>query len=59
MHCLKHRFTFLMRTVPEISEQLRPLDAAVNELINSMLNGLHFSEEDRLLFSLPVKLGGL
>ena len=58
VHGLQHRFTFLMKTVPDISLQLQSLDEAVETFISCMLK-IQYNDNDRLLFSLPVKLGGL
>ena len=58
-HGLRHRYTFMMRTVPGISDQLKTLDNAINNFIRTLLRGYRFSDAERVLFSLPVKLGGL
>ena len=48
-----------MRTVPDISHLLIPLDEAINRFISTLLNGYNFNDTERQLFSLPAKLGGL
>ena len=58
VHGLQHKFTFIMRTVPDISQQLRVLDEAIDTFISCMLT-TPYSSSDRKLFALPVKLGGL
>ena len=58
VHGLQHKFTFIMRTVPDISQQLRVLDEAIDTFISCMLTS-PYSISDRQLFALPVKLGGL
>ena len=58
-HGLQHKFTYLMRTIPDIRDLLKPLDDAItNQLIKNLLNR-DCSELERSIFALPVKLGGL
>ena len=58
VHCLKHKFIFIMRTVSNISEQLEKLDQKIYEFIETILNGYKFNEDERTLYSLPEKFGG-
>ena len=58
-HGLKHKFTYLMRTIPNISELLKPLDVAINNFVKSLFNNYNFNETERLLLSLPPKFGGM
>ena len=56
----KNKFTFIMRTIPNISEELKRLDKAIDEyLLYYILNGYKFTYTERLWFSLPPRLGGL
>ena len=48
-----------MRTIPGISELLKPLDEAIDNFIKILLQGYTFNIDERLLFSLPAKFGGL
>ena len=48
-----------MRTIPNISYLLKPLDDAINSFIKFLFNGYDFSETERELWSLPAKYGGL
>ena len=49
-----------MRTIPNISANLQPLEAAIREeFIPAILNGYLCSDLERRLFSLPTKYGGL
>ena len=48
-----------MRTVPNISPLLKPLDDEIDIFIKTLLNDHQFSKEERLLYSLPPKFGGL
>ena len=49
----------MMRTIPNISGKLKVLDKAINKFITFLLNKHSCSRTERILFSLPVKLGGL
>ena len=56
----KHKFNYFIRTIPGISELLVPVEDVIrHKLIPSIFNGRQCSDDERLLFSLPVKLGGL
>ena len=48
-----------MRTIPNISALLKPLDKKIDEFIKVLLNDHNFNHDDRLLYSLPAKKGGL
>ena len=57
---LQHKFTYVMRTIPDISDNLRELENAIrNNLIKAILNGYIVNDLERLLLTLPVKYGGL
>ena len=53
IHGLRHQFTFVMRTIPNISELLKTLDQAIYSFIRVLLNGYTFNNYERALFSLP------
>ena len=56
----KHKVTYLMRTTPNISEELRRLDDAINnKLIPFFTENKLCGNDERLLLSLPTKLGGM
>ena len=56
----KHKMTYYMRTIPQISELLTPLDEVITtELIPAITGGYICSKSERSLLSLPPKLGGL
>ena len=58
--CIRHRYTYLMRTIPCIDDFLQPLgDAIRHKLIPALTEGRSCSDDDRILLSLPVRLGGL
>ncbi|XP_057302766.1 uncharacterized protein LOC130636933 [Hydractinia symbiolongicarpus] len=56
----KAKLTFLLRTVPDIKKLLQPIETVVrNEFIPAITGGHLCSENERLLLSLPTRLGGL
>ena len=56
----KHNVTYLMRTTPNINEELRRLDDAINnKLTPSFMENKLCGKDRRLLLSLPTKLGGM
>ena len=59
-NCLRHQYTFYMRTIPGISELLQPLELAIrHRLIPAITEGRMCTDDERILFSLPVRLGGM
>ena len=58
--CIRHRYTFYMRTIPGIEALLQPLENALrNKLIPALTDGRHVSDDERKLLSLPPRLGGM
>ena len=58
--CLRHRYTFYLRTIPGISDLLQPLENAIRlSLIPALTDGRRVTDDERLLLTLPVRLGGL
>ena len=58
--CIRHKYTFYMRTIPNISELLQPLESAIRlHLISALLEGRMCSDDERCLLSLPIRLGGM
>ena len=57
---IKHRWTFVMRTVPNIEHLLMPLENTIKENLIPALAGRHYpSVRDREIIALPPRLGGL
>ena len=49
-----------MRTIPNLSNHLQPLEDAIrNCFLKTLFNGYICSNSERLLFSLPAKFDGL
>ena len=60
IHGEMHRFTYFLRTIPNMSEFLKPLDDAIdNKLLPAIIGSTNISEVDRNMYSLPIKSGGL
>ena len=54
----QHKYTFAMRTIPDISTYLKELDKAIDEyLIKPLLNGHNFSYSERQWFCQTWRLG--
>ena len=54
----KHKPSYIMRTIPDISDQLNQLDEVItSEFIPAITGGIHCSNIERKLLSLPSKLG--
>ena len=59
INSLSRRWTYLIRTLPDISEQLVPLEDAIKESLIPALVGRNISALEREIFSLPTKFGGM
>ena len=59
-HGLSSRWTYLSRTIPDISPLLQPLEEAIHQhLIPAITGRPSCSNEERDLLALPVRLGGM
>ena len=57
---LKHRWTYLTRTVPGISDLMKPLEDRIRQnLIPALTNQKQHSDVERNLLALPPRMGGL
>ena len=57
---LRHKFTYAMRTIPNTSQLLQPVENAIrNMLIPALTEQQQISDADRNLIALPIRLGGL
>ena len=59
MFGLRHRWTYLLRTLPDISPYLEPLERAIADLLVPAITEHVTTQEERDLLELPVRLGGL
>eukprot|EP00794_Sanderia_malayensis_P018637 gene18637-biopygen15703 len=56
----RHKFNYTLRTIPCLNEHLNPVEDVIrHKLIPALCEGRSCSDDERLLLSLPVKLGGL
>ncbi len=56
----QHKYTYFLRTIPNISSLLKRLDSAINEhFLKPILGGHMFNYAERIWLSLPPRLGGL
>ena len=58
-HGLRHKFTYFLRTIPDISDNLKPIDELISDQFIPTLFGCPISPLERQIFALPVKYGGL
>ena len=56
---LKHRWTYFIRTLPDIQDLLEPLEEAIAQVLIPAIVERKFSQLDREVLALPVRLGGL
>ena len=57
---LRHRYTYVMRTVADIGAIMQPLEDAIRyKLLPALTEGREVSDMERDLISLPPRLGGL
>ena len=53
------KFLYFLRTIPDMQEYIKPLDALIrNEFIPTLLQAI-ITDQDRVLYSLPEKHRGL
>ena len=57
---LRHKFNYVMRTIPDTSTLLQPLENAIkNQLIPALTEQFQIGDVERDIIALPVRLGGL
>ena len=56
---LRHRWTYFLRTLPDIAELLEPLERAINEVLIPAVTDHTVTKVERDLLGLPVSMGGL
>jgi hypothetical protein len=60
VHGMKHKWSFLQKTMPQISEKLQPLEDVIRQrFIPALLGGQQINDSMRTLMSLSGKNGGL
>ena len=56
---LKHRWTYFLRTLPDIQDLLEPLEDAISHMLIPAITERKCNQLDRNILALPVRLGGL
>ncbi|KAK3745771.1 hypothetical protein QZH41_004926 [Actinostola sp. cb2023] len=56
---LKHRWTYFLRTQPDIQDLLEPLENAISHLLIPSITEHNCSQTERDILALPVRMGGL
>ena len=56
---LKHRWTYYLRTLPDIEDFLEPLERAISHALIPAITGHTCTPTERDLLALPVRMGGL
>ena len=60
MHSLQHKWSYLMRSVGDVSALLQPIEDVIHHRVIPAITGKqNMSHAKRRLFSLPTKMGGL
>ena len=60
IHGFKHKFTFFIRTIPNLSNYLQPIEEVLRSQFIPAITGGHLcSDKERDLLALPIKFGGL
>ena len=59
IHGFQHKYTYFMRTIPNISTFLQPIEDFLTDTFIPTLFGSSISRTERELFSLSTRLGGL
>ena len=55
---LRHRWTYFLRTLPDIADLLEPLERAISDVLIPPLLEHRVAETERDLLALPVCMGG-
>ena len=56
----KHKYTYFLRTIPNMNDFLHPIEEIIRHYLIPAITGGHMSsDEERVLLSLPAKIGGL
>ena len=56
---LKHRWTYFLRTLPDLEDLLAPLERAIADVLIPSITGHYCTQGERDLLALPVRMGGM
>ena len=59
IHEQQHRFTYFLRTIEGLENYLKPLEDAISNILLPAIFGSTVNKQQRELYSLPIKIGGL
>ena len=59
VHGYKHKFTYFLRTIPQMERFLQPVDDILTYVFIPTIFGSPVNEIERKILTLPTKLGGL
>ena len=60
VHGLRNKWSFLARVTPDLPKYMQPLEDAIRDkLIPALLGGRSINDQERELYSLPCRHGGL
>ena len=60
VHGFRHKFTYIMRTIPNTKHLFKLIDNVIDEeFLPALFNGRKLTSEERELVALPTRLGGL
>ena len=59
IHGEQHKYTYFLRTICNISENLIPLDDAISNVFIPALLGQNITDQEREVLSLPIREGGM
>ena len=55
----QNKFSYFLRTIPEMNELMKPVDKVLMNKFLPAVIGESITENERNLYSLPTRLGGL
>ena len=58
-YAIQHRWKFAQRTIPDISAYMQELEFEIQHTLIPAMIGRDISDEERDIFALPVRLGGM
>jgi len=56
---LRHRWTYYLRTLPDIEDLLEPLERAIADVLIPSITDHNCTQAERDILALPVRMGGL
>ena len=59
IHGQQGKFNYFMRTIPERHERMLKVDEKIENVLLSSPLGEQVTKKEKLLYSLPVRMGGL